>query len=407
MHDEGKTKDQLLAELFELRERVSHLEKERVERKQAEEAVKAERRHLFNVLESLPAMICLLTPDYQIAFANRAFRERFGESHGRHCYEYCFGRSEPCDFCEAYKVLETGLPHHWEVTAPDGSVIDVYDFPFTDVNGSPLILEMDIDITERKRTEEELRQSRGELEQRVQERMADLKSANEKLRQVPSRLIQAQEEERKRLAAELHDSIGQTLVALKFRIEHILAIFRKGKAKEALRVAEGFVSILQRSLDETRSIYMGLRPKVLEDFGAVAALMWYRNELTDLYPELHIEMDIRIEKSEIPDDLVVPIFRIAQEALNNVCRHSKAEWVDVRLALNDGAIELEIGDDGVGMDLEYIMESTTAKSLGLIGMRERAELIGGELTIKSAPGEGTTVRARWPLVPVDTSLVTS
>jgi PAS domain S-box-containing protein len=115
------------------------------------EAVEVERRRLIGVLETLPVMICLLTPDYCVAFANRGFRERFGESGGRHCYEYCFGFTKPCDFCQAYQVLETGQSHHWEINAPDGSVIDTYDFPFTDVDGSPMILEMDIDVTEQKR----------------------------------------------------------------------------------------------------------------------------------------------------------------------------------------------------------------------------------------------------------------
>jgi PAS domain S-box-containing protein len=123
----------------------------------AGERIKSERQRLFDVLETLPAMICLLTPDYHVAFANRGFRERFGKSNGRHCYEYCFGLSQPCEFCETYKVLETGQPHRWEVNSPDGSVIAAYDFPFTDVDGSPMILEMDIDITEQRRTEEALR----------------------------------------------------------------------------------------------------------------------------------------------------------------------------------------------------------------------------------------------------------
>ena len=125
-------------------------------RRKVAEAVEAERQRLFDVLETLPAMICLLTPDYHVAFTNRSFREKFGESGGRHCYECCFGLNKPCEFCEAYKVLETGQPHYWEVTSPDGSVIDVYNFPFTDVDGSPMILEMDIDITERKRAEEKI-----------------------------------------------------------------------------------------------------------------------------------------------------------------------------------------------------------------------------------------------------------
>jgi C4-dicarboxylate-specific signal transduction histidine kinase len=122
--------------------------------------VLAERQRLYNVLETLPTMVCLLTPDYHVAFANRSFREKFGEAHGRHCYEYCYAQAAPCEFCESYRVLETGEPHHWEVTIPGvGTVIDVYDFPFTDVDGSPMILEMDIDVTEQRAAEAALLQA--------------------------------------------------------------------------------------------------------------------------------------------------------------------------------------------------------------------------------------------------------
>ena len=127
------------------------------ELKKSSELLDAERKKMFNVLETLPAMICLLTPDYNVVFANKSFRERFGESGGRHCFEYCFGKTEPCDFCESYEVLKTGQPHHWEVNAPDGSVVDAWDFPFFDTDGSPLILEMDMDVTAQKRMAAELR----------------------------------------------------------------------------------------------------------------------------------------------------------------------------------------------------------------------------------------------------------
>jgi PAS domain S-box-containing protein len=137
------------------------------ERKQAETALRAERQRFYDVLETLPAMICLLTPDHRVAFANRSFREKFGEAQGRQCYEQCFGRSEPCEFCESYNVLKTGRPHHWEVKGLDGSVIDAYDFPFTDVDGSPMILEMDIDITEFRQTQAALKEANERLAERT------------------------------------------------------------------------------------------------------------------------------------------------------------------------------------------------------------------------------------------------
>ena len=125
----------------------------------ATEAVAAERQRLYDILETMPEMVCLLTPDHHYAFVNRSFREKFGEDDGKRCFDRVFGKKEPCEFCEAYTVLETGKPHHWQVEASDGSIIDVYNFPFTDTDGSPLILEIDVDITEQRHAQENLQKS--------------------------------------------------------------------------------------------------------------------------------------------------------------------------------------------------------------------------------------------------------
>ena len=115
-----------------------------------------ERNRLFDVLETLPVYVCLLDSDYRMPFANRYFRETFAESKGRRCYDFLFGRTEPCETCETYTVMKTRAPHHWFWTGPNGRDYDIYDFPFIDSDGSFMILEMGIDITERKRAEEEL-----------------------------------------------------------------------------------------------------------------------------------------------------------------------------------------------------------------------------------------------------------
>ena len=119
--------------------------------------VSAERQRLYNVLEALPAYVILLDKDYCVPFANKVFRERFGESYGRRCYDFLFKRESPCENCETYKVLKTNGPHRWEWTGPDGRDYDIYDFPFVETDGSTLILEMGIDITERKRAEKQIR----------------------------------------------------------------------------------------------------------------------------------------------------------------------------------------------------------------------------------------------------------
>jgi len=246
--------------------------------------------------------------------------------------------------------------------------------------------------------EEDLRRSHDELEMRVQERTAALGRANEELRELPSKLIAVQEEERRRLASELHDSTGQTLAAIKFWIETILERWDEGNPDAAMDLLRQFIPILQRSIEETRSIYMGLRPSMLEDIGLLATLDWLRSGCMKLYPQRHIEFETAVAEHEIPENLKLNVFRIAQEALNNIAKHSRAEWVDVSLTKNEDGIELVVSDDGVGMDLELILKTNTATSLGLTIMRERAELTGGTFQIESTPGQGTTVRARWPVL---------
>ncbi len=133
--------------------------KEVMARRRAETAVEAERRRFIEVLDRLPAYVVLLTSDHRIAFANRYFRERFGSDAGRHCYESLFNLDRPCEDCQSYTVRRTGQPHHWEWTGPDGNAYDVSDYPFVDVDGSEMILEVGINVTTRKRAEEALRKA--------------------------------------------------------------------------------------------------------------------------------------------------------------------------------------------------------------------------------------------------------
>ncbi len=149
--------------------RISNI-RDITERKQAEEerrqaaqerrknaaALALERKRLFDVLETMTAMVCLMTPDHRVAFANRAFRDMYSQSDGGLCYERRCGYSKPCAFCEAFEPLKTGKPHHWQFTLPDGkTVINAHDFPFTDADGTSMVLEVSTDITERRKAEAE------------------------------------------------------------------------------------------------------------------------------------------------------------------------------------------------------------------------------------------------------------
>jgi len=146
---------------------------------QAYAAVQAERQQLHDVLQELPVYVVLLGQDHKVAFANRFFEQRYGKALGRHCHEYLFNRSEPCENCQTFKVLQTHEPLEWQWTGPDGHVYEIHDFPFTDVDGSPMIMEVGIDITEIKRVKQALREANASLEQRVIDRTAELEAARQ------------------------------------------------------------------------------------------------------------------------------------------------------------------------------------------------------------------------------------
>ncbi|MBG0859968.1 MAG: PAS domain S-box protein [Bacteroidales bacterium] len=187
MADEAlkKTNDELEIRVRERTTELSDLNKilnaEIKERIKAETLVIAERQRINGLLELMPAYIILLTADYHVSYANRTFRERFGESSGLPCYKFLFGRSEPCEVCETYKVLEDNKPHTWEWTGPDKRIYSIYDFPYKDTDGSPLIMEVGIDITNLKEAEANLVTLNTELEQRVLTRTAELLIVNERL----------------------------------------------------------------------------------------------------------------------------------------------------------------------------------------------------------------------------------
>jgi signal transduction histidine kinase len=139
---------------------------------------------------------------------------------------------------------------------------------------------------------------------------------------------------------------------------------------------------------------MGMRPAVLDSLGLISALEWLRREFMNFHPKCHVELETNVDETEIEGPLKVSVFRITQEALGNIAKHSRAEWVDVTLVKKNGITELAITDDGIGFDLNEVCTPCSV-SLGLTTMRERTEILGGIFSIISIPGEGTTVRALW------------
>jgi PAS domain S-box-containing protein len=239
------------------------------------------------------------------------------------------------------------------------------------------------DVTSYKQIEEELRWSEA------------------RLRLLSSQVLLAQETERKRIAKELHDGIGQYLSAIKYRVEH--ALVRKGPPQgQETEFLQDMIPVIQEAIEEIRRICMDLRPSILDDLGILATLSWFCREFQKTYSHLQIEQDISAGEEQIPGPLKIIIFRITQEALNNIAKHSRAGHVRLGLGLDDERLLLEIQDNGRGFQVE---EATNGKAegrgMGLAGMKERTELSGGEFQIRSNEKRGTLIRATWPLAGMD------
>jgi signal transduction histidine kinase len=233
-------------------------------------------------------------------------------------------------------------------------------------------------------------------ERRVGNRRAEPEGAYQGLRTLPSKLIEAHEDERKKIGGILHDSIGQTLVGLKYRIEAMRPLFSNlDHSSEALRMLEDFVSTLQLSIEEVRNIYMDLKPIVLYELGIIAALKWYCREFVKIHPNLHVELAVPCRENDIPEALRIVIFRITQEALNNVAEHSNAERVDVILDKNVHRIRLTVSDNGVGFNPDAFLANPYGRGLGLKRIRERAEIASGIVKVESRVGEGTRIDVSW------------
>ncbi|MEN6483302.1 MAG: histidine kinase [Syntrophobacteraceae bacterium] len=222
----------------------------------------------------------------------------------------------------------------------------------------------------------------------------DLFESGRQLRMLSSRLLSAQEEERKRIAHEIHDSIGASLSAVKLGVQRALdGTGRRGPARDSL---EALVSVAQQSIEETRRIMNDLRPPVLDDLGILAAITWFCRSFHEI-SGLRVETAVEVEERDVPERLKTAVFRIMQEGLNNVAKHSHAERVRLSLKKTVSGLEFMIEDNGCGTDTGAVrLREDGRGGMGLAGMKERTELSGGVFAIRSSKGAGTTIRAFWP-----------
>ncbi|HEX6157966.1 MAG TPA: PAS domain-containing sensor histidine kinase [Burkholderiales bacterium] len=249
--------------------------------------------------------------------------------------------------------------------------------------GRPARLVQINDITERLRTQQTLERLNRELE-----------VSHERLRALSRRLFEVQEEERKRLARDLHDDVGQALTALKIQLE---SIARPGNELTARSRIEEIVDTVQHTLERVRQLSLSLRPPQLDDLGLAAALRSHLDRQARV-AGLHAHFEAEDAPQELAPDAETACFRVAQEAINNVLRHARARNLWVRLFTAGGRLAISVRDDGRGFDLDSVRaRASNGASLGLVGMEERMALAGGSFELRSAPGQGTVLLATFPV----------
>jgi len=283
----------------------------------------------------------------------------------------------------------------YQFVKKNGDIIDILLSAVSDraTAGRPVrSLAVSIDVTERKRAEEALQQAQQELqrysrdlERQVRKRTEEITSILKQLRRLSGSIMDRQEAERKAIARELHDELGQLLTAL--RMDSAWLCHRlKGTDAPASERALTMAILIDKTIDGVRDMAIRLRPGVLDTLGLVDALEWVTSDF-----EKRTSITCFFNHRAVPnieDTLATAAYRITQEALTNIARHARAGRVDVSLGVEDGVLSLAVTDDGCGFNLRELTESG---GLGLAGMRERASLVGGSLEVQSRELEGTRV----------------
>jgi len=280
----------------------------------------------------------------------------------------------------AQLLAEGGPPDiEYRVVWPDGTVHVLFGRATVvrDAAGRPLrVYGTNVDITERKRAENALRDSGVQLQA------------------LSRRLVELQESERKELARELHDRVGQSLTALKINLD-ILQSAPVSRGSEIRARVDDSVALLESTMDTIENVMSELRPPMLDDHGLAAALDWHARNFSK---RTGIGVAVRAGEPALrpTPQIEIAFFRIAQEALNNVAKHARARHVEIALDHANGEYAMSVRDDGIGFDGVEDPSDKPKPGLGMVTMRERAQAVGGRFDVRALTGRGTRLTVRVP-----------
>ena len=350
------------------------------ERKRAEDARNKQTEVLQTIFDHIPVMINFVGQDGRIELINREWERRTGwsleEIQRQNINVLAEAYPDPADYREVMQFISEASGK-WKDFRPEvkgGRKLDTAWAMVRLSDGTSIGIGQD--ISKRKQTEEALR------------------AANERLQHLSARVLNVQETERRSIARELHDEIGQLLTATKLNLQAAQDSDDPSAVSELLQES---ISSVDRLLDQVRNLSLDLRPPMLDDLGLVAALRWYVRQLGQ---RAGLRVDFAAEFAERPVESAweTACFRVAQEALTNVVRHARAKKVFVELRRQGKEVRLSVRDDGTGFDAAAAKEEARrGASLGLLGMEERVRLAGGRCVIESSLGRGTEIHASFPL----------
>jgi len=338
---------------------------------------------------------------------------------GRHMHElthhsHADGSAYPSEDCPILNAYRAGLPCRIDTEVfwrRDGSCfpVEYSSHPIVDggeVRGAVVTF---VDITERRRAADALRAAKDQLAQRVRERTHELETALRQVRELAARSEAVREEERTRIAREVHDELGSLLVALKMDVNWMDKRLSE-QARRAPEEAEGMRErmrskcqnmsrLIENAVDNVGRIITDLRPSILDHQGLWAALEWQAQEFV-ASAELALDWEMSVDCAPEPaEPLAMAVFRIFQEMLSNVGRHARASRVAVSIRHEAGRLQLCVQDDGAGADPQAF---EAADAYGIMGMRERARHFGGGIRITSERGRGTRMALDIALTPTET-----